>query len=200
VEGEVNADDLAALVAQRAQESAELIRRLAEPELCAQVAGVALSIADSIRGGGKLVLFGNGGSAADAQHMAAELVGRYLVDRDALPAIALTVNSSIVTAIANDYSYDDVFSRQVEALCREGDVVLAISTSGNSTNVVAAAEAARRLGARAIGLTGAGGGRLAEACDECIRIPSDDTPRIQEGHAIVGHVLCEIVERELAAG
>jgi D-sedoheptulose 7-phosphate isomerase len=200
VEGEVNADDLAALVAQRAQESAELIRRLAEPELCAQVAGVALSIADSIRAGGKLVLFGNGGSAADAQHIAAELVGRYLVDRNALPAIALTVNSSIVTAIANDYSYDDVFSRQVEALCREGDVVLAISTSGNSTNVVAAAEAARRLGARAIGLTGAGGGRLAEACDECIRIPSDETPRIQEGHAIVGHVLCEIVERELAAG
>lgn len=196
----MNADDLAALVAQRAEESAELAHRLADPELCAQIAGVALSIADSIRGGGKLVLFGNGGSAADAQHIAAELVGRYLVERDALPAIALTANSSIVTAVANDSSFDDVFSRQVEALCREGDVALGISTSGNSRNVVAAAEAARRLGARAIGMTGAGGGRLAEACDECIRIPSEDTPRIQEGHAIVGHALCEIVEHELAGG
>jgi len=200
VEGDVSADELQRLVAERIEASAEVARRMLDEELCAQLAGVGLSIADSLRGGGKLVVFGNGGSAADAQHIAAELVGRYLVDRDPLPAIALTTNGSILTSVANDHSFDDVFSRQVEALCRPGDVALGISTSGDSANVLAGVEAARRIGARAIGLTGASGGRLAGACDECICVPSDETPRIQEGHALVGHVLCEIVERELARG
>ncbi|MEA2450311.1 MAG: D-sedoheptulose 7-phosphate isomerase [Thermoleophilaceae bacterium] len=185
------------LVADRIEASVAVHRDLLDPELCALVADVAGAIAESLRRGGKLVLFGNGGSAADAQHIAAELVGRYLRDRAALPALALTDNSSILTAVANDYGYDHVFKRQVEAVCRAGDVALALSTSGDSPNVVAGVEAARTAGARTVGLTGAGGGHLLELCDVCIRVPSDDTPRIQEAHALIGHVLCEIVEDEL---
>src|SRR2546423_9324942 len=169
------------------QESAR-VKQAFSDQLIERIVQFAEKSAACLRAGGKVVLFGNGGSAADAQHIAAELVGRYLADREAFAAIALTGNSSIVTAVANDYSYDEGFSRQVEALCREGDVALAISTSGDSANVVAGVEAARRVGARTIGLTGATGGSLAGACDECIRIPSDETPRIQEGHAIVRHV------------
>lgn len=186
------------LIPDRIRASLGLQQKLLEPERQAQIARVAALMADSLRAGGKILFFGNGGSAADAQHWAAELVGRYLKERDALPAIALTANSSIVTAIGNDYSYDAVFRRQVEALCRPEDAVLAVSTSGDSANVVAGVEAARAIGATAIGLTGAGGGRLREACDECIRFPSDETPRIQEGHTLIGHILCEIVENELA--
>ncbi len=191
-------DELTRLVTDRVEASIALQRRLLEPERRALIVRVAALISDALRDGGKVLAFGNGGSAADAQHIAAELVGRYRKDRDALAAIALTSNSAIVTAVANDYSYDHVFKRQVEALCRPGDVVLAISTSGNSENVIAAVEVARTMGARAVGLTGASGGRMRDACDECIRFPSDDTPRIQEGHALIGHILCEIVEDELS--
>ena len=193
-------DELTRLVAERIEESVTLQRKLLEPNLRALIARVASLITESLRTGGKLLAFGNGGSAADAQHLAAELVGRYLRERAALPAIALTTDSSIVTCVSNDYSFEHVFRRQVEALCRPGDVALGISTSGNSANVVAGLEAARAIGATAVGLTGASGGRMLDACDVCIRFPSQDTPRIQEGHTLIGHLLCEIVEADLASG
>ncbi len=163
-------------------------------ESAPQVAAAADIIGQSLRGGGKVMFCGNGGSASDAQHLAAELVGRYLLERNPLPGLALTANSSTVTAIGNDYGFDDIFARQVRGLGRPGDVLMALSTSGNSRNVVAALEAARSIGIRAIGLTGAGGGKMAELCDLCIRVPSDHTPRIQEMHIAVGHMICELVE------
>jgi D-sedoheptulose 7-phosphate isomerase len=190
--------DLTELITSRVEDSVALQGKLLEPDRRALIGRVAERMADTLRGGGKVIFFGNGGSAADAQHLAAELVGRYLKERDALPAIALTDNSSSMTAIGNDYGFERVFGRQVEALCKPEDLVFAISTSGNSENVVAGVEAARAIGAVTVGLTGADGGRLREACDECIRFPSDDTPRIQEGHTLIGHILCEIVEDELA--
>jgi D-sedoheptulose 7-phosphate isomerase len=190
-------DALTTLARERIEASLELQGRLLEPERRALIARVGMLIADSIRDGGKVLFFGNGGSAADAQHFAAELVGRYLKERRALPAVALTDNSSILTAVANDYDYDAVFRRQVDALCRPGDVVFGISTSGNSRSVVSALEAGRAVGAKAVALTGASGGRAREVSDECIRFPSKDTPRIQEGHTLIGHILCEIVENEL---
>lgn len=149
---------------------------------------------DGLKGGGKVLFCGNGGSAADSQHLAAELTGRYLRDRAPLAAVALTVDTSALTAIANDYSYDEVFARQVRGLGRAGDVLVGISTSGNSRNVVAALEAARALGMRTVGLTGAAGGRMKELCDVCLCVPSTDTPRIQEMHIAAGHMLCELVE------
>ena len=149
---------------------------------------------NGLKGGGKILFCGNGGSAADSQHLAAELTGRYLRDRAPLAAVALTVDTSALTAIANDYSYDEVFARQVRGLGRPGDVLVGISTSGNSRNVVAALEAARALSMRTIGLTGAGGGRMKELCDVCLCVPSTDTPRIQEMHIAAGHMLCELVE------
>jgi phosphoheptose isomerase len=151
-----------------------------------------------LRAGGKVLFCGNGGSAADSQHLAAELTGRYLKDRAPLAGLALTVDSSALTAIANDYSYDEVFARQVRGLGRSGDVLVGISTSGNSRNVVAALEAARAIGMRTIGLTGAGGGRMKDLCDVCLCVPSTDTPRIQEMHIAAGHMLCELVENAFA--
>ena len=142
-------------------------------------------------------MFGNGGSAADAQHIAAELVGRFAFDRPALPALALSVNSSCVTAIGNDYGFDRVFSRQLEALARPGDIAIAISTSGNSTNVLHAISTARKIGLKTIGLTGRSGGNLRNAVDYCICVPSNETPRIQECHILVGHIISELVEREI---
>ena len=192
-------EDLAGLARERIEASIELQRKLLDEDARAQIARVARLMSDAIGAGGKVIFFGNGGSAADAQHWAAELVGRYLLERRALPAVALTVDGSILTCVGNDYGFDDVFKRQVEALCRREDVAFGISTSGSSRNVVAGLEAARDIGASTVGLTGAGGGAVAGVCDECIRFPSDETPRIQEGHALIGHVLCEIVERELAA-
>lgn len=146
---------------------------------------------------GKVFFFGNGGSAADAQHLAAELVGRFLIERDPLPAIALNANSSAVTAIGNDYGYEKVFARQLQALAAPGDVAIAISTSGNSRNVVEAVLLARRIGLLTIGLTGASGGKLRELVDVLIAVPSDETPRIQECHILIGHALCDVVEREI---
>lgn len=150
------------------------------------------------RHGGKVILCGNGGSAADAQHLAAELVGRFKLERRALPAIALNTNTSILTALGNDYGYETVFSRQVEALANENDIVIGLSTSGNSPNVIKAIEAAKTRGAKTIGLTGGNGGRLAEVADLNITVPSANTPRIQEAHITIGHIVCELVERELA--
>lgn len=160
------------------------------------VRAVELCLA-SLRSDGKILFAGNGGSAADAQHWAGELVSRFYYDRPGLPAIALTTDTSILTAIGNDYGYDYTFARQVEALGRRGDVLVVISTSGNSPNILCAAQAARDRGIYVIGFTGQGGGKLAPLCDVCFRIPSDETPRIQEGHEFIGHLLCALIEAEM---
>ena len=157
----------------------------------------ALRCCGALRGGGKLMFAGNGGSAADAQHWSAELVSRFNYDRPGLAAIALTTDTSALTAIGNDYGYEFSFSRQVEALGRPGDVLIAISTSGNSPNVLKAVEAAKSNAILVIGLTGANGGKLAAACDLAFQVPSDATPRIQEGHEFLGHMLCELIETEM---
>ena len=152
----------------------------------------------ALNDGGKILLMGNGGSAADAQHIAAELVGRYLCERQGLPAIALTTDTSILTAVGNDYGYDAVFTRQVEALAQPQDIVLGYSTSGNSANVCAAMQVARDKGCYTAALTGASGGQLVDIVDLCIRVPSASTPRIQEVHAFIGHMLCAIVDQSFA--
>jgi D-sedoheptulose 7-phosphate isomerase len=155
-------------------------------------------VAAAVGGGHKLLLFGNGGSAADAQHIAAEFVGRMTRDRRALPAIALTTDTSALTAIANDYGYDEVFARQVHALGRSGDVAIALSTSGNSPNVLQAVMACRAQGMRVIGLTGGTGGALAGMVDVSLQVSASTlSPRIQETHILIGHVLCELVERRI---
>ncbi len=145
--------------------------------------------------GNKVLLCGNGGSAADAQHIAAELTGRYKKERRGLPAIALTTDTSALTAIGNDYGYAHIFERQVEALARKGDLLIAISTSGNSKNVCRALERARELGCKTIGLSGRDGGAMGDLCDLNIVVPSDDTPRIQEMHIMIGHIICEAVDQ-----
>jgi len=170
---------------------------LRSPEVVLTVAKVSEILVNALKQGNKALLFGNGGSAADAQHIAAELVGRFAFDRPALPALALSVNSSCVTAIGNDYGFDRVFSRQLEALARPGDIAIAISTSGNSTNVLHAISTARKIGLKTIGLTGRSGGNLRNAVDYCICVPSNETPRIQECHILIGHIISELVEREI---
>ncbi len=152
----------------------------------------------TLEAGGKILICGNGGSAADAQHLAAEFVGRFETERKALPAIALTTDTSALTALANDYNFERVFSRQVEALAREGDLLIAISTSGTSPNVVQAVLAARRIGCRTLGMTGAKGKKLASLCDECVLIPAERTARIQEAHITIIHIWCEIIDAKLA--
>lgn len=161
------------------------------------VACAAELIIDSVKAGGKVLIFGNGGSAADAQHIAAELVNRLNYDRPAIPALALTTDTSILTSVGNDSSFDELFERQVRALGRAGDVALAISTSGNSPNVLLAAAAAREMGMRVIGLAGRTGGRLAPIVDVALVVEADSTQRIQETHITIGHILCEIVEESL---
>jgi D-sedoheptulose 7-phosphate isomerase len=158
---------------------------------------VGLKMAQAIRDGHKVFFLGNGGSAADAQHLAAELTGRYLRDRPALPGIALTVNTSSMTAIANDFSFDAVFARQLEALSSIGDVAIGISSSGESANVLSAMKVGHERGLVTIGMTGRTGGKLKHVVDYCICIPSDETPRVQESHILAGHILCEIIEAEL---
>ncbi|WP_431285555.1 D-sedoheptulose 7-phosphate isomerase [Humitalea sp. 24SJ18S-53] len=178
--------------------SAEALARLAaDPALCAAVDRAAGMVVTSLRAGGKLMICGNGGSAADAQHWAAELVSRFQYDRPGLAAIALTTDTSILTAIGNDYGYERLFSRQVEALGRAGDVLFAISTSGRSPNILAALRAAKALGIATVGFTGAGGGDMPGLCDLCLRMPSDVTARIQEGHEAAGHAICALVERAM---
>lgn len=160
---------------------------------------IADRLAAALSSGGKILLCGNGGSAADAQHVAAELVGRFTRERAAWPAIALTTNSSILTALGNDYGFDRVFARQVEALAAPGDVVVGISTSGNSANVVQAMRAARAKGCATVGVTGRDGGELKTAVDVCLQVQSNSTPRIQEAHIVFWHIVCELVESALAA-
>ncbi|MFN0087716.1 MAG: SIS domain-containing protein [Blastocatellia bacterium] len=161
------------------------------------VARAAGHIIDALRGGGKLMLFGNGGSAADAQHIAAELAFRMVRDRDPIPAIALTTDSSLLTAISNDSGFDQVFARQIRALGRRGDAALAISTSGNSANVVEAVRQARAMEIRTIGLLGRDGGKLAELVDLPLIVSHRDTQRIQEAHITIAHILCQLVEDDL---
>ena len=151
-----------------------------------------------LNGGGKILIFGNGGSAADAQHIAAELVGRYKIERKGLPAIALTTDTSALTAIGNDYGYDHVFDRQVEALANEGDVVIGISTSGNSDNVINALKLAKDLGCKTIGFTGRDGGMMNSLCDVNLVVPAQDTARIQELHIVIGHTMCHLIENNIS--
>src|SRR3990167_9531021 len=167
-------------------------------EQSASIASVAECFVSAIRNGGKILLCGNGGSAADAQHVAAEFVGRFAKERAAWPAIALTANSSTVTAIGNDYGFEYIFSRQVEALAKKGDVVVGISTSGNSGNVLKALAEGKKRGCTTIGMTGKNGGKLRTLADISISVPSDETPRIQETHILAWHIICELVEKELA--
>jgi D-sedoheptulose 7-phosphate isomerase len=182
-------------------ESARVKTALAEEQADA-IARAAGLLVDALRAGGKVLLFGNGGSASDAQHVAAELTGRLSRERPGLPAIALTANTSDLTALGNDYGFERVFARLVEAHGAPGDVAMGLSTSGNSPNVLAAVATARERGLRTIGLVGRGGGKLAPLVDCAVVVPSDDTQRIQESHIAVGHALCELVDEALfpAAG
>lgn len=168
-----------------------------DPSLREQLESAVDLAVSALRAGNKLLFAGNGGSAADAQHWAGELVSRFYYDRPGLPAIALTTDTSILTAIGNDYGYEFSFSRQVEALASQGDVLVAISTSGNSPNILRAVEAARSKGVHVIGFTGKGGGKLAPDCEICFRMPSTETPRIQEGHEFIGHLFCALIESEM---
>lgn len=168
-----------------------------ENGMSTQIADMASLLAETFRSGGKLLVMGNGGSAADSQHFAAEIVGRFKLERKALPAVALSCDTSILTAIGNDYGFDTVFRRQVEALAVSGDVVVGISTSGNSPNVQAALELARERGCRTIGLLGRDGGSIKPLCDLALVVPSFDTPRVQEGHITIIHIVCDLVERAL---
>jgi len=178
------------------EESAE-VKRQTIVTAVDSIEAAAQMLIDCYRAGGKVLLCGNGGSAADAQHLAAELISRLKLERAAIPALALTTNTSLLTAIGNDYKYDLVFVRQVEAFGRAGDVLIAISTSGESENVIKAVEFSRVQGIKSIALTGAKGGRLAEKVDLAIKIPSDNVQRIQECHITVGHILCELIESAL---
>lgn len=190
--------DIEALVRRSLAESAATTERAAA-ELTSVVAAAAAAVAGALRAGRKVLACGNGGSAADAQHFAAEMIGRFVRERDPLPAIALTTDSSIVTAIGNDYGVEAVFERQVRALGAPGDVLLAISTSGNSQNVVAAARTARARGMTVIGMIGADGGSLAGVCDHVVLAPATSTARIQEVHAVAIHALCTALD-EVAGG
>jgi D-sedoheptulose 7-phosphate isomerase len=172
-------------------------RLLGSPEVVSTIAKVSEILVGAFDRGNKALLFGNGGSAADAQHIAAEFVGRFAFDRPALPALALSVNTSCVTAIGNDYGFDQVFSRQIEALGRPGDVAIGISTSGNSPNVLRGVLAAHKIGLHTIALTGQTGGRLKHEVDHCIGVPSNQTPNIQECHILIGHIISELVEKVL---
>src|SRR5262249_45707272 len=194
----LNTDPAIDWARQSVWQSLEVKQAIAGSEqLLSQIVRVARAMAEVLRAGGHVFFFGNGGSATDAQHLAAELVGRFALERRALPATALSVNSSVVTAIGNDYGYEQVFSRQLEGLAPAGDMAIGITTSGNSPNVVRAMESARAMGVRTIAMTGARGGQIRPAVDECLCVPSDLTPRIQEGHILIGHMLCEYAERDL---
>jgi len=164
--------------------------------LTAKIATSAKICINCLKNDGKILIFGNGGSAADAQHIAAELVGRYKVDRKGLPAIALTTDTSAITAIANDFGYKHVFNRQVEALANNGDVLIGISTSGKSSNIINALKLASTLQCKTIGLSGKDGGEMNKICDVNLVAPSEDTPRIQEMHIIIGHIICHLIDQE----
>ena len=154
-------------------------------------------ILSSLREGGKIIIFGNGGSAADAQHMSAEFIGRFILERKSIPSLALTTDSSILTSIGNDYKFENIFSRQCEALVNENDIIIAISTSGNSPNIIKGVKTCIKKNAKIIALTGNDGGKLKNLCNILLNIPSKETPRIQEGHRTIIHIICELVEKEI---
>lgn len=180
------------LIRQAVEDHLEVVRQLTEQQEL--IESIACRISKAILAGGKVLWCGNGGSAADCQHLAAEFVGRFRRERRGLASVALTTDSSILTAIGNDYGYDEIFSRQVEALCTSRDVVVAISTSGNSLNVCAALKEARKMGAFTVSFTGLTGGELAKIANLALKVASTDTARIQEAHILVGHLLCDWVE------
>jgi D-sedoheptulose 7-phosphate isomerase len=189
--------DRAALTRRRLEDSLAIKRAMLDSDCVAQTAAVASAMIGALRQGGKVLFFGNGGSAMDAGHLAAELAGRFYRDRPGLAGVSLADATASLTAIANDYAYGDVFARQVRALGRPGDVAVGLTTSGNSENVVNALIAAREAGLVAVALTGASGGKAADLADICVRVPTDDTPRVQEACLHLGHTICEIVEREV---
>lgn len=186
-------------IRKRFVESADVTRQAGE-HLAGRIAEAVEIVLAAYRNGGGVFAFGNGGSAADAQHLVGELVGRFLLDRGALKAYALTTNSSTLTAVANDSDFDRIFVRQLEACAGPGDVAIGLSTSGDSPNVVAALAAAREIGMKTIAMTGAGGGRCAALADVLLDVPAESTPRIQEAHAVIYHTLCEMVEAGAAEG
>jgi D-sedoheptulose 7-phosphate isomerase len=188
----------ASLVLKEIQDSIEAKEKLAG-QCVEDILVVADAITTTLREGGKVVFFGNGGSAGDAQHLAAEFVGRFAADRPPLRGIAFTTNTSVLTAVGNDFGFEEVFSRQVAALVDSGDVVVGISTSGRSKNVINGVREARRLGAKTVALTGSSGGELAGLCDYHVMVPSTNTQRIQECHIMIGHILCGLVETSLTA-
>jgi D-sedoheptulose 7-phosphate isomerase len=185
-------------VAGQLRETAETLTAMSrDAALHAGIARVAEACVSALRRGNKILLAGNGGSAADAQHLAAELVNRFNYDRPGLKAFALSTDTSILTAIGNDYGYEHLFARQIEAVGVAGDVFIGISTSGKSPNILSALRAARAQGLVTVGMTGRGGGQMADECDHCLRSASDCTPRIQEGHISVGHTLCWLIEQRM---
>lgn len=188
------------LVQQRLADTIAVKQQMQQGDVAAQTVEVARAIIDSLRAGGKVIFFGNGGSAQDAGHLAAELMGRYAFDRPGLAAISLPDATAAITAISNDYSYDEVFARQVLATGRPGDVVIGLTTSGNSPNVVRALEVAGQAGMTTVTLTGALGGKVADVAKICIRVPSEDTARVQEACLHLGHSICEMVEAALFPG
>ena len=183
-------------VKQLLKTSGDLKHQVAET-LSEEILYAAHSIRDCLSAGGKLLLMGNGGSAADSQHIAAELIGRFKKERKAIPALALTVDSSSLTALGNDYGFESIFSRQIEALANSNDAIIGISTSGNSKNIIRALNLARKIGAKTIGLMGNTGGSMKDCVDIGIIVPSNDTARIQEVHITIGHIICEIIEQDL---
>jgi D-sedoheptulose 7-phosphate isomerase len=190
--------DLSQMVIESIEQSISAKQRLlGSTETIAAIARVSEVLIESLRAGHKLLLFGNGGSAADAQHIAAEFVGRFAFDRPPLPALALSVNTSALTAIGNDYGFDQIFSRQIEALGHRGDVAIGISTSGNSPNVLQGLITARKMGLHTVAFTGGSGGKMMSAGDHSICAPSKETPRIQECHILIGHVISQLVEQAI---
>ena len=178
-------------------QSQRAVCELIERDMATQIVELSNMLTELFKNGGKLLVMGNGGSAADAQHFVAEIVGRFKLERRALPAVALTTDTSILTAIGNDYGFESVFSRQVEALANEGDLVIGISTSGNSPNILKALQEARLKGCQTVGLLGKSGGSIKDLCDLALIIPSNDTPRIQEGHITIIHIVCDLMEKAM---
>ena len=185
-------------VSQQLIESATVKRDLAERD-AGQIVEFFQRVIGCLRQGGKILFCGNGGSAADAQHLAAELIGRFGKGKPPLAAIALTTDTSVLTCLSNDYGFDDVFAKQVQALGKKGDVLVSISTSGKSENIVRAARCARELGLFTIALTGSGGGALAEVAELCLKVPSENSQRIQEAHITIGHIVLDLLEKKLAS-
>ncbi|HRP94667.1 MAG TPA: D-sedoheptulose 7-phosphate isomerase [Rhodocyclaceae bacterium] len=183
--------------AQIAETAHNLAAMAADDALIGTIGRVAAACVAALRNGNKILFAGNGGSAADSQHLAAEIVSRFAYDRPGLTAFALTTDTSILTAIGNDYGYEHLFARQIAAVGVPGDVFFGISTSGNSPNILNALDAARQKGLVTVGLTGRGGGKMVQACDHCLRTPSDSTPRIQEGHIVMGHIVCGLIEAQM---